>query len=203
MTISKYADATPKSINAHTPHNDSARSDPSDALREYLKHPVIASVSEPTKAINSKHSWASCSERSIRKVRWRIARNDHRVDNITKQEVRESVRRLICTYSLSARQLIDIIETVYRAASKDRGFVVSPKGGCVLFSHNIFTEWRLRRLLDTLPILKSGFIQMLVQSDNLAISLTSCPYHKVMRWNTASVCLSYHHVETSPLTLKI
>lgn len=43
-----------------------------------------------------------------------------------KQEVR--ISRWSLTTLLTSLQLIDIIETVYRGASKGRGLVVSPKG---------------------------------------------------------------------------
>lgn len=47
-------------------------------------------------------------------------------------------------------QMIDIIETVYRGASKGRGLVVSPKGKhCGAFAQ----VFLIVRLLDTLQIL--------------------------------------------------
>jgi hypothetical protein len=44
-----------------------------------------------------------------------------------KQEVYTLFNRVFCPVLIS-HQLIDIIETVYRGASKGRGLVVSPKG---------------------------------------------------------------------------
>lgn len=51
--------------------------------------------------------------------------------------------------------MIDIIETVYRGASKGRGLVVSPKGKFTPFSYTaaiLFTD-HASRLFDTLPLL--------------------------------------------------
>lgn len=45
-----------------------------------------------------------------------------------KQEVSHHTRYTVYFFSLCSSQLIDIIETVYRGASKGRGLVVSPKG---------------------------------------------------------------------------
>ena len=39
-----------------------------------------------------------------------------------------------CAYGDTDGQLIDIIETVYRGASKGRGLVVSPKGVSLAFT---------------------------------------------------------------------
>ena len=44
-----------------------------------------------------------------------------------KQEVSDLNSKYICM-ALNIKQLIDIIETVYRGASNGRGLVVSPKG---------------------------------------------------------------------------
>ena len=46
-------------------------------------------------------------------------------------------------HTLSLPQLVDIIETVYRGASKGRGLVVSPKGEC---QNTLFAFHRLRFL---------------------------------------------------------
>jgi hypothetical protein len=52
-------------------------------------------------------------------------------------------------------QLIDIIETVYRGASKGRGLVVSPKGTVLLVCPAPFVKLiDLKRLLDTLQVLR-------------------------------------------------
>lgn len=45
-----------------------------------------------------------------------------------KQEVRTCAQNWIAELIFCLPQLIDIIETVYRGASKGRGLVVSPKG---------------------------------------------------------------------------
>ena len=45
-----------------------------------------------------------------------------------KQEVSTSQTSVSKSYSTLLPQLIDIIETIYRGASKGRGLVVSPKG---------------------------------------------------------------------------
>lgn len=57
-----------------------------------------------------------------------------------------------CIYShLSSFQMIDIVETVYRGASKGRGLVVSPKGEhlCIIiirifFSNNLCLDYSTR-----------------------------------------------------------
>jgi hypothetical protein len=52
-------------------------------------------------------------------------------------------------------ELIDIIETVYRGASKVRGLVVSPKGTILLVCPAPFVKLKyFKRLLDTLPVLR-------------------------------------------------
>ncbi len=56
----------------------------------------------------------------------------------SKQEVSEPPYDQ-CAYGDTERQLIDIIETVYRGASKGRGLVVSPKGVSAHF-HSSF-KW--------------------------------------------------------------
>jgi hypothetical protein len=54
--------------------------------------------------------------------------------------------------------MIDIIETVYRGASKGRGLVVSPKGMSEhSFTVAILLILRPFRLLDALPILINDF----------------------------------------------
>jgi Mitosis protein DIM1 len=50
-------------------------------------------------------------------------------------------------------QLIDIIETVYRGASKGRGLVVSPKGQLNMHDWNHIPKPLSIRLFDTLQIL--------------------------------------------------
>jgi mitosis protein DIM1 len=51
-------------------------------------------------------------------------------------------------------KLIDIIETVYRGASKGRGLVVSPKGALLLVCPVRFVKLTgFKRLLDTLQVL--------------------------------------------------
>jgi len=51
-------------------------------------------------------------------------------------------------------QLIDIIETVYRGASKGRGLVVSPKGIILLLCPPFVMLIDFKRLFDTLQILR-------------------------------------------------
>jgi Mitosis protein DIM1 len=52
-------------------------------------------------------------------------------------------------------QLIDIIETVYRGASKGRGLVVSPKGTVLLVCPAPFVKLiGFKRLLDTVQVLR-------------------------------------------------
>lgn len=52
-------------------------------------------------------------------------------------------------------QLIDIIETVYRGASKGRGLVVSPKGTILQVCTAPFVKLiDFERLLDTLQVLR-------------------------------------------------
>ena len=81
----------------------------------------------------------------------------------SKQEVSERPYDQCAYGDARLGQLIDIIETVYRGASKGRGLVVSPKGasmlvrllftlpsnGQALMDHVYF------RLLDSVPILES------------------------------------------------
>jgi hypothetical protein len=56
-------------------------------------------------------------------------------------------------------QLIDIIETVYRGASKGRGLVVSPKGTILLVCPAPFVKLiALKRLLDTLQVLRMSIV---------------------------------------------
>jgi hypothetical protein len=50
--------------------------------------------------------------------------------------------------------LIDIVETVYRGASKGRGLVVSPKGLRYLTPDNMWYLTFRDRLLDTIQVLK-------------------------------------------------
>ncbi|KAF8497788.1 mitosis protein DIM1-domain-containing protein [Russula emetica] len=53
------------------------------------------------------------------------------------------------------QELIDIIETVYRGASKGRGLVVSPKGTILLVCPAHFVKLiDIKRLLDTLQVLR-------------------------------------------------
>jgi Mitosis protein DIM1 len=54
-------------------------------------------------------------------------------------------------------QLIDIIETVYRGASKGRGLVVSPKGTILLVFPPFVKLMYFKRLLDTLQVLRMPF----------------------------------------------
>ena len=54
-------------------------------------------------------------------------------------------------------QLIDIIETVYRGASKGRGLVVSPKGTVLLVCPPFVKLIDFKRLLDTLQVLRMPF----------------------------------------------
>ena len=68
-----------------------------------------------------------------------------------------------CAYgdtTVGLGQLIDIIETVYRGASKGRGLVVSPKGVSMTFISAFHVRRRswamcIFRLFDSVPILES------------------------------------------------
>lgn len=80
-----------------------------------------------------------------------------------------SLRLLLSTYKYLIRtssdgllsvQMIDIIETVYRGASKGRGLVVSPKGKinpppCTLYITDSSPSMTFCRLLDALPLLSN------------------------------------------------
>ena len=70
-----------------------------------------------------------------------------------KQEV--SVRNSdVCAKLTSYLQVIDIIETVYRGASKGRGLVVSPKGALlVAFVFSCVDFIDVCRLLNALQVL--------------------------------------------------
>lgn len=71
-----------------------------------------------------------------------------------KQEVRFYLYYHITNTNEYRVQMIDIIETVYRGASKGRGLVVSPKGVSTLASTlGAVTDTSLCRLLHTLQIL--------------------------------------------------
>jgi hypothetical protein len=54
-------------------------------------------------------------------------------------------------------KLIDIIETVYRGASKGRGLVVSPKGNLAPLPRSFRTLTDFQRLLDTLQVLRKCY----------------------------------------------
>lgn len=51
------------------------------------------------------------------------------------------------------RQMIDIIETVYRGASKGRGLVVAPKGGCSILTEGTCGSSTVARLFDAVQVL--------------------------------------------------
>ena len=68
-------------------------------------------------------------------------------------------------------QLIDIIETVYRGASKGRGLVVSPKGTILLVCPAPFVKLiDFKRLLDALQVLRMPCHTLLFSP----VSLVTC-----------------------------
>jgi hypothetical protein len=68
-------------------------------------------------------------------------------------------------------QLIDIIETVYRGASKGRGLVVSPKGTILPICPTPFVRLiDFNRLLDTLQVLRMPF----AIPSSFLLSLVTC-----------------------------
>ena len=72
---------------------------------------------------------------------------------------KQEVRLLCVSHSQDPNslhcQLIDIIETVYRGASKGRGLVVSPKGTILQVCMAPFVKLiDFKRLLDTLQVLR-------------------------------------------------
>ena len=75
-----------------------------------------------------------------------------------KQEVRRLCVSLYQGPSSLYCQLIDIIETVYRGASKGRGLVVSPKGTILLLCPPFVKLIDFKRLLDTLQVLRMSIV---------------------------------------------